>query len=108
MSYKDWKTKGEIEKAFEIAKVSDQPISSNEMKEGDFIVQTNGWYGEIVDNRKGNTRVANIHGLFTEAGSIYVWDIAIVCKNGFKYVLKLTEKQEKDQKNISGMMRDIF
>ena len=46
---------------------------------------------------KGNTRVANIHGYFTEAGSIYVWDITSVVKDGKLYNLKLTDKQVKDK-----------
>ena len=91
------KTQGEIIKAFEDAEVTEKEITSNEMKKGDFIIQANGWYGEILDNMKGNTRVANIHGYFTEAGSIYVWDITNIVKDGKLYNLKLTDKQVKDR-----------
>ena len=91
------KTQKEIIKAFEDAEVTEKEITSNEMKKGDFILQVNGWYGEILDNMKGNTRVANIHGYFTEAGSIYVWDITNIVKDGKLYNLKLTDKQVKDK-----------
>ena len=91
------KTQKEIIKAFEDAEVTEKEITSNEMKKGDLIVQANGWYGEILDNMKGNTRVANIHGYFTEAGSIYVWDITNIVKDGKLYNLKLTDKQVKDR-----------
>ena len=91
------KTQKEIIKAFEDAEVTEKEITSNEIKKGDFILQVNGWYGEILDNMKGNTRVANIHGYFTEAGSIYVWDITNIVKDGKLYNLKLTDKQVKDK-----------
>ena len=91
------KTQKEIIKAFEGAEVTEKEITSNEIKKGDFILQVNGWYGEMLDNMKGNTRVANIHGYFTEAGSIYVWDITNIVKDGKLYNLKLTDKQVKDK-----------
>ena len=91
------KTQKEIIKAFEDAEVTEKEITSNEMKKGDLIAQVNDWYGEILDNKKGNIRVANIHGYFTEAGSIYVWDITHIVKDGKLYSLKLTDKQVKDK-----------
>jgi hypothetical protein len=78
-------------------------ILSNDIKKGDLIRETNGWYGEIMDNLKGNVRCANIHGDFTEAGSIYVWDIFEVCKGGLVYSIKLTDKQKKNRKMVSAM-----
>lgn len=106
--YKDWKTKDKIIKTFSESVMSSQPILSNEMKDGDFILQYNGWYGEIVDNARGNTRMANIHGSFVEAGSVYVWDIDLVCKDGLIHNLQLTPKQEKDKVKIENQLRDIW
>ena len=37
------------------------------------------WEGEMWDNMRGNTRVVNVEGFFTEAGSVYSHDI-IACK----------------------------
>lgn len=99
----DWRSIDSIREEFRNSKMSSQLILSNEMKDGDLILQTNGWYGEIVDNMRGNTRIANVHGLFVEAGSIYVWDIDVVCKGGYIYKLKLTPKQEKDKVKVEAM-----
>ena len=52
---------------------------------------------------RGNTRVANIHGTFTEAGSIYVWHISQIAKDGELRTLKLTPKQEKDKIRVEEM-----
>lgn len=95
-AYKDWKTKEEIEGLLRSA-VEGEPILSNDIKDGDVFVQNNGWVGEMVDNMRGNTRVANIHGYFEETGSVYVWHISQVAKDGVLRKLKLTPKQEKDK-----------
>ncbi|MBA7576872.1 hypothetical protein ES708_18714 [subsurface metagenome] len=98
------KTKEEIIKEFSVAQDGEhREILSNDIKKGDLIREINGWYGEIMDNLKGNTRCANIHGFCEEAGSIYVWDIAEVCKGGLVYKIKLTNKQKKNRKMVSAM-----
>ncbi len=48
---------------------------TNELKKGTWIMLRNGWKAELWDNMKGNTRVANVYGDFTEAGSVYSHDI---------------------------------
>ena len=112
--YKEWRTKEQIEELLRSAldtnstHIEEEPILSNDLKDGDVFVQANGWVGEIVDNGRGNTRLANIHGFCTEAGSIYVWDIVQVAKNGVLRKLQLTPKQEKDKLKIQGMMGGIF
>lgn len=105
--YKDWKTKTQVEKLLKNA-VEGEPILSNDIKDGDVFIQNNGWVGEMVDNQRGNTRIANIHGFCTEAGSIYVWDIVQVAKDGVLRSIKLTPKQEKDKKRTEQIMSDIF
>ena len=107
MSYKDWKTKQQIQSLLRSA-IEGEPILSNDIKEGDVFVQTNGWIGEMVDNMRGNTRVANIYGAFTEAGSIYVWNISQVAKDGKLRTLKLTPKQEKDKFRVEEMSYGNF
>jgi len=98
------KTQEEIIKKFDEGQDGEyREILSNDIKKGDLILETNGWYGEIIDNLRGNIRCANIHGDFTEAGSIYVWDIAEVCKGGLVYSIKLTDKQKKNWKMVSAM-----
>lgn len=106
-SSKEWKTKEKIKEMFKTAIVGD-PILSNDMKDGDIILQYNGWVGEIVDNARGSRRIANIHGFFTEAGSIYVWDIAKVVKDGILRNLQLTLRQEKERDKIQKKMGEMF
>jgi len=94
---------GEITRQFESAEASGKCIKTNDIKKGDVFLQTNGWYGEMVDNMRGNIRVANIHGIYTEMGSIYVWDISLVVKNGKQYGIELTTKQRKDKSRVNIM-----
>lgn len=67
---------------------------SNDLKKGDRIVLTNGWKATIMDNLRGNTRMAEVEGFVTEIGSIYVWDIEGV---------ELTPKQVKAQSTVKAM-----
>lgn len=55
---------------------------TNELKKGDRILLANGWTGTIRDNVKGNIRMAEIEGIYTETGSIYAHDIVSACKAG--------------------------
>lgn len=97
------KTKNEIEKAFETASTTGEALLTNDIKKGDLIQETNEWYGEVLDNCRGNIRVCNIHGYFEEAGSIYAWDIKRVYKGGITYLIKLTDKQVKDKERVEAM-----
>ena len=99
--YKDWKDKETIENEFRNSEgVSEETLLPNDMKDGDLILQSNGWYGEIVDNARGIRRIANIHGLFTEAGSIFVWDIDLVLRNNMMYKLRIPESYKKQRDNM--------
>ena len=50
-------------------------MKTNELKKGTRIVMRNGWEGTLMDNLKGNTRMAEIEGYCTEIGSVYAHDI---------------------------------
>ena len=50
-------------------------MKTNELKKGDKVLLKNGWYADIADNLKGNTRLCKVYGLYTEFGSVYAWDI---------------------------------
>lgn len=69
---------------------------TNDIKKGDRILLKNGWFGTMMDNLKGNIRMAEIEGLFTEIGSIYAKDIARAKKNGEWQDIELTEKQKQN------------
>jgi hypothetical protein len=54
-------------------------IRTNDIKKGWRIQQHNGWYGTMMDNRKGNLRMVNVEGDFTETGDIYAHEIYSAC-----------------------------
>ena len=48
---------------------------TNDLKKGTWVLLRNGWKAELWDNMRGDTRVANVYGLYIEAGSVYSHDI---------------------------------
>jgi len=57
-------------------------IQPNEIKKGDLGYLKNGWKFEMMDNKKGNIRMAKVHGIEIEIGSIYAHEIAFIQKDG--------------------------
>lgn len=51
---------------------------TNDLKKGTRILLRNGWEATLIDNAKGNTRMANVEGYVTEVGSVYSHDIVAV------------------------------
>ena len=104
--YKEWRTKEQVLEEFNGCEYGGE-ILSNDIKEGDCLFLYNCWYAEMLDNARGNIRIANVHGDFTEAGSIYVWDIDKVARNKKMYTVKLTDKQKKDCKETEKFLRSL-
>ena len=53
-------------------------MKANDIKKGMYVQLKNGWYATILDNKKGNIRLVEAEGHFTEIGPIYSGDIARV------------------------------
>lgn len=51
-------------------------MTTNDLKKGDRVKLRNGWFATIIDNRKGNSRLADVEGYYREIGSVYSHDIA--------------------------------
>ena len=68
---------------------------TNEIKKGTRFQLRNGWFATMFDNRKGNTRMAEVEGLFTEIGSVYSHDIMRALVNGNWVPVKHTAAQNK-------------
>ncbi len=51
-------------------------MKTNELKKGTRIQLRCGWFATLIDNMKGNTRLADVEGYCREMGSIYSHDIA--------------------------------
>jgi preprotein translocase subunit YajC len=66
---------------------------ANDLKKGDRVHLNNGWSATVMDNMRGNIRLAQVEGFVTELGSIYIWDIVGV---------ELTAAQEKARKVVKG------
>jgi len=73
-------------------------IIPNDIKKGDVGYQKNGWKFEMMDNKKGNIRMAKVYGLYTEIGSIYATDIDFIIKNGED--IKVDSSQYGKQKSV--------
>jgi len=50
-------------------------MKTNDLKKGMRIQLRNGWYGTMADNMRGNTRLVEVEGTYTETGSVYCHDI---------------------------------
>lgn len=79
-------------------------MKTNDIKKGMRIQLKNGWFGTMMDNRKGNIRYAEIEGFFTEIGLVYSADIARVLVNAEWVEVEHTEKQ----KQASDMFNSLF
>ena len=85
-------------------------MKTNEIKKGMIVELENGWFGKMFDNMRGNTRMVEVYGLYTEIGSVYSHDI-IACfghvsleqayengKTGEWVTIEHTEPQKKLRK----------
>lgn len=50
-------------------------MKTNDIKKGWRIQLRNGWFGTMLDNTRGNIRLVEVEGIYTEAGSVYSHDI---------------------------------
>lgn len=57
-------------------------MKTNELKKEVRIKLRNGWEAVIKDNQKGNTRMCEVYGHYTEIGSVYSHDIVKAQING--------------------------
>ena len=53
-------------------------MKTNDIKKGTRFRLRNGWEATMMDNRKGNIRLATVEGDYTETGSVYAHDIVSV------------------------------
>ena len=79
-------------------------MKTNDIKKGQRIQQRNGWFGTMVDSKKGNIRCVEVEGDFTEIGSIYAHDIfRAQDANGIWHPIELTESQLKLRAQLTAM-----
>lgn len=69
---------------------------TNDLRSGDFIELANGFTATLMDNKRGQTRLAEINGLIVECGVIYSHDIvARLNADGTKTAIEYTKQQNK-------------
>ena len=69
---------------------------TNELRSGDYIRLANGWTATLMDNKRGQTRLAEVNGLVVECGSVYSHDIvARLNADGTETAIEYTEQQNK-------------
>lgn len=76
-------------------------MKTSEIKKGMRILLSNGWYGTMMDNLRGTTRLAEVEGYYTEVGSVYSYDIVAVEVNGQFQKVDYTEKELKLKKTVA-------
>lgn len=67
------------------------------------IQLNNGWFGTMYDNARGNARLVEVEGYYTEIGSVYAHDIKKVFINDIWELVEHTEKQLKHKQTINAM-----
>jgi len=83
-------------------------ITTNEIKKGDHFWLRNGWKADMMDNMKGNTRVAKVYGFETECGSVYSHDIvAARLADGHFYLIDYTPSQLKCKEFANSLSRRL-
>ena len=81
-------------------------MKTAEIKKGMRVKLDNGWYGTMMDNMRGTTRLVEVEGYYTEIGSVYSYDISMVLphRSGAWIELEYTEKELK----VKAMNKAIF
>lgn len=68
---------------------------TNQLRSGDRVRLANGFRATILDNKKGNTRLARVQGIVEECGSVYSHDIvAKLNLDGTEELIELTDHQK--------------
>ena len=82
-------------------------MKTNDLKKGDIVRLRSGWKAEMMDNMRGNIRLAKVFGDYTEIGSVYGHDIISVQKNGETIQIEHTDKQKKQKKEVDDFDRMV-
>ena len=79
-------------------------MKTNELKKETRVLLRNGWEATLKDNKKGNTRVAEVYGYCTEAGSVYSHDILrYMDADGNWHDVEHTDAQKKLKKTVNSL-----
>jgi hypothetical protein len=68
--------RGLMKKKMMMKMTNEKTISTDDLKKGTWVQLTNGWFAILMDNEKGQVRLAEVQGEFIEIGYIDASDIA--------------------------------
>ena len=75
-------------------------MTTNEIKKGMRFKLANGWWATMMDNKRGNIRMAEVEGLYKEIGSVYAHD-SISCETeGVLHTIALTDQQKAHAQTV--------
>ena len=80
-------------------------MRTNEIKKGMRVKMNKGWIGTMFDNMRGNTRMVEVEGDFTEIGSVYAHDIAKVWVDNTWVNVEHTPSQLKMKKQVEAFFQ---
>jgi hypothetical protein len=88
-------------------------MKTNDLKKGTQVRLRNGNLADLVDNVRGNVRMARVYGQVEECGSIYSYDIVAYKKTiGDKWEwaedIEYTPSQLKSAQNVQSMFRPFW
>jgi hypothetical protein len=76
-------------------------MKTNDLKKGHHVMLSNGWRAVVADNKKGNIRLCEVHGHYTELGSVYAHDwVFYLSTFGTWEPIEHTKDQLKMQKTL--------
>lgn len=80
-------------------------MKTNDIKKGMRVYLSQGWEGTMKDNLKGNRRMVEVEGIYTEIGSVYAHDILGVLDvdKGEWVLIEHTPAQLKLKQQLAGM-----
>jgi hypothetical protein len=85
-------------------------MKTNDLKKDSKILLRNGWKATLLDNKKGNIRMAEVEGFVKEAGSVYAHDIVAryhdvpMSENGsWIHDIEYTDSQLDCQKRVKSI-----
>lgn len=70
-------------------------IKTNDLKKGTRVKLSNGWFATLADNKRGNIRLAEVEGFYTEIGSVYAHDITLALVENEWLSIEHTKEQLK-------------
>lgn len=75
-------------------------MKTNDIKKEMRVKLRNGWFGTMKDNMRGNTRMVEVEGVFTEIGSVYAHDIVAVLVDNKWVAVEHSDKQTQLRKQV--------